>query len=292
MSEEKNNTTASPSPQAAPAAPQEDPNTVDLTLNDLAALKSIIDVASNRGAFKPNEMVAVGSVYTKLEKFLDIAARLHRLRRHLMLKHVGKMKHNDAKICVVYRTLPGDSHSALVVGTSSLVDQYHNSLMQVVESQDGQQANELGDALSTRFFPDGTNMLEQLHLTGKLVKVATDKIWMTPDTVTTISLDELNVMIAEQKGVSLDDLSIKADMPHVKKQGPEEIKVETKDLDEVVSSTETLTEPKVEEPESASAYRSKADKLYKEAARLRKMADELDPPKKKATSVKKNAETT
>ena len=75
MSEEKNNTTASPSPQAAPAAPQEDPNTVDLTLNDLAALKSIIDVASNRGAFKPNEMVAVGSVYTKLEKFLDIAAK-------------------------------------------------------------------------------------------------------------------------------------------------------------------------------------------------------------------------
>lgn len=208
-----------------------------------------------------------------------------------MLKHVGKMKHNDAKVCIVYRTLPGDAHSALVLGTSSLPDQYHNSLMQVIESQDGQQANELGDALSTRFFPDGTNILEQLHLTGKLVKVATDKVWMTPTPADQISLDELNLMIAEQKGVALDDLSIKAEMPHVKKEGAEEIKlqeIEIKPVKEEIVPVEINPDT----PVSASAYRSQADKLYKEAARLRKMADELDPPKKKTVSAKKNAETT
>lgn len=42
----------------------------DLTLQDLQSLKSIIDVASQRGAFKPNEMMAVGATYTKLEQFL------------------------------------------------------------------------------------------------------------------------------------------------------------------------------------------------------------------------------
>ena len=42
----------------------------ELTINDLGALKSIIDVASQRGAFKPNEMVTVGQVYNKLEAFL------------------------------------------------------------------------------------------------------------------------------------------------------------------------------------------------------------------------------
>jgi len=214
-----------------------------------------------------------------------------------MFKHVGKMKHNDAKVCVVYRTLPGDAHSALVVGTSTLADQYHNALMQVVESQDGQQANELGDALSSRFFPDGTNMLEQLHVTGKFVKVATDKVWMTPTPADQISLDELNLMIAEQKGVALDDLAIKADMPHVKKQGAEEvkneeIKVEEHNLSKKVESTDILNEIISTEPKTASEYRSQADRLYKEAAKLRKMADELDPPKKKTTSVKKNAETT
>ena len=203
------------------------------------------------------------------------------------------MKHNDAKVCIVYRTLPGDAHSALVLGTSTLNDQYHNALMQVIESQDGQQANELGDALSTRFFPDGTNMLEQLHVTGKLVKVATDKVWMTPTPADTISLDELNLMIAEQKGVTLDDLSIKAEMPHTKKEEthkgkPDEIKVEEFSVEKKVESTEILSEAKTDEPMSASAYRSQADKLYKEAARLRKMADELDPPKKKTTSAKKS----
>lgn len=42
----------------------------DLTVQDLQALKSIIDVASQRGAFKPNEMMTVGQTYTKLEQFL------------------------------------------------------------------------------------------------------------------------------------------------------------------------------------------------------------------------------
>ena len=32
------------------------------------------------------------------------------------MKHVGKMKNNNAKIVIVYRTLPGDPYSALVVG--------------------------------------------------------------------------------------------------------------------------------------------------------------------------------
>lgn len=200
------------------------------------------------------------------------------------------MKHNDAKVCVVYRTLPGDAFSALVVGTSSLSDAYHNNLMTLVESQDGQQANELGDALSTRFFSDGTNMLEQLHNMGKLVKVATDKVWMTPTTVDQISLDELNLMIAEQKGVTLDDLSIKDDMPHVNK-------AETKDIPKTkeIKVEEHVIEPpstKVVEPVTASDYRSQADRLYKEAARLRKIADELDPPKKRTRSAKKDAETT
>ena len=46
----------------------------ELTINDLAGLKTLIDVASQRGAFKPNEMVAVGTVYSKIDAFLTAAA--------------------------------------------------------------------------------------------------------------------------------------------------------------------------------------------------------------------------
>ena len=40
------------------------------TLQDLATMKGIIDVASERSAFKPKEMAAVGIIYNKLELFL------------------------------------------------------------------------------------------------------------------------------------------------------------------------------------------------------------------------------
>jgi hypothetical protein len=50
-----------------PAAEQ--PGT-DLTISDLNALKTIIDVATQRGAFKAAEMEAVGKVYNKLNNFL------------------------------------------------------------------------------------------------------------------------------------------------------------------------------------------------------------------------------
>jgi hypothetical protein len=54
-------------------APKENQN--DLTINDLNAMKVIIDIASSRGAFKPNEMTAVGQTYTKLTAFLDQVAK-------------------------------------------------------------------------------------------------------------------------------------------------------------------------------------------------------------------------
>ena len=65
MSEEINTEEAQVTEAAAPAqAP-------DLTVQDLTAIKQIIDVASGRGAFKPNEMVSVGTIYSKLELFLN-----------------------------------------------------------------------------------------------------------------------------------------------------------------------------------------------------------------------------
>ena len=68
MSEEsKVNETAAPK---ATAAPEAAPTAPDLTVQDLTALKTIIDVASQRGAFKPNEMMQVGQTYNKLENFL------------------------------------------------------------------------------------------------------------------------------------------------------------------------------------------------------------------------------
>jgi hypothetical protein len=58
--------------QEVPAGTQQ---TNDLNINDLNAMKSIIDIASSRGAFKPNEMMAVGQTYSKLTAFLEQVAK-------------------------------------------------------------------------------------------------------------------------------------------------------------------------------------------------------------------------
>jgi hypothetical protein len=51
------------------SAPQQESN--DLTVADLNGMKTIIDLASSRGAFKPGEMVVVGQTYNKLTSFLN-----------------------------------------------------------------------------------------------------------------------------------------------------------------------------------------------------------------------------
>ncbi len=49
-------------------------NNDDLNINDLNALRQIIEVTNSRGSFKANEMEAVGRVYNKLARFLDQAS--------------------------------------------------------------------------------------------------------------------------------------------------------------------------------------------------------------------------
>jgi hypothetical protein len=67
--------TKTPMPSAQPTPATEQQESADLTVNDLNALKTIIDIASSRGAFKPNEMIAVGQTYQKLFSFLETVSK-------------------------------------------------------------------------------------------------------------------------------------------------------------------------------------------------------------------------
>jgi hypothetical protein len=207
------------------------------------------------------------------------------------MKHVGKMKNNGARVAVAYRTLPGDSGNALVIGTGNLPDSWHDTLMTVIQDPSGQQANELADILSVRKFPDGRNILEALHVGGFLKKVPTSLVLMTPtgNPNVTVPLSELNQLIAEQKGISVDDLAVKDGSvnttPRTNKQVNDEIEsiTESPSREDVTRTTSSSVNYE-ETPQanlSPAELRSKADALYKEAARLRKEADTIDPPKSK-----------
>lgn len=202
------------------------------------------------------------------------------------MKHVGKMKNNNAKIVIVYRTLPGDPYSALVVGTSNLGEAYHNALMNLIQDPSGQQANEFADILAVRSFPDGNNMLAWLHNRNQLKKVPTSDVLVTPTPQTSISLDELNSLIAEQKGVNIEDLAI-TDGKKTTSSEKVNSAIE-KTINEEVSKPSVIEEKAIDISKmSATELRSKADALFKQAQQLRKKAEELDPIKKR-----QKAETT
>lgn len=43
----------------------------NITITDLIAIRNTINLAAERGAFKAEEMLEVGTVYTKLSNFLE-----------------------------------------------------------------------------------------------------------------------------------------------------------------------------------------------------------------------------
>lgn len=55
--------------EAAPAGQEK--QAPDLTVNDLKALQTIIDVSCQRGTFKAAEMASVGQVFNRLGAFLE-----------------------------------------------------------------------------------------------------------------------------------------------------------------------------------------------------------------------------
>jgi hypothetical protein len=195
------------------------------------------------------------------------------------LKHVGRLKANGRKVLVAYRTLPGESDAALIVQTENLSDDQHDSLIKLVESPAAQSSYEFAEVLARANFPDGSIMLANLHVNGKLIKVKTSDVEMIPNNLATVSLDQLNQMIAEQRGISVNDLALgnsqATDIVSINEVPPSksEQQFEVKPQQTAPLSDEDL----------AKKFRSDADRLSKEAAELRRQAEALAPTKKKAS---------
>ena len=114
-----------------------------------------------------------------------------------MIKHIGK--HGDRKVAIVFREVPGEEHMCLVVYPDVLPVAMHDSLMKVIESEPGQSAESLGDALFRSLFPDGRPMLQTLHVEGMIKKVQTNTVILTPNASSAVKLDELNRILNEMK---------------------------------------------------------------------------------------------
>ena len=190
-----------------------------------------------------------------------------------MYKHVGRIKNNQRKVVVAYRTIPNDPYSCLVVTSDALPASDHDDLMKLVESDAGQSADEFYEAMQRTYLSDGRNMLAGLHAHGHMRKFPTNEVEMVPNRSSTILLSELNEVIAQQKGVAIDDLAVKGE---TKEPAPAAQESTPATLE--APQDEVLTDEAI-----AAKLRSDADRLFKEAKALREQAEDLSPTKRKTT---------
>jgi hypothetical protein len=209
------------------------------------------------------------------------------------LKHVGRVKATNKKCLIAYRTLPGDAYSCLIVPTENMPDIYHDALINLVESGSAQSSYEFAEALDRTQFPDGSRMLPWLHANNRLIKAPTNAIEVTPTVQTSILLSELNQIIAEQRGVPVDQLSLQESQ---EKETDKATAPKLNDSDRPAKATSKVdaaqsAQPTIQANDSAQFdspeaeakwYRSQADRLAKEAASYRRKAEELVPTKKTA----------
>jgi hypothetical protein len=113
------------------------------------------------------------------------------------LRHVGK--HGDRKVAVIFREVPGEPHMCLVAYTELLNQHIHDPMIKCIESDIGQNSENLADALNRSYTKDGNPILQVLHREGQLKKVNTEMVLMTPAPNTKIRLNELNKILNEMK---------------------------------------------------------------------------------------------
>jgi hypothetical protein len=201
-----------------------------------------------------------------------------------MLKHVGRISSTKRKVIVAYKVLPGEPDDCVVVTTENLEAGDHDTLIKLVESAAGQEAEDLATVMMRTTLSDGSNMLARFHQTGKMIKTKTANVEMIPNRNTTIMLNELNEVIAQQRGVTVADLALKDGKGNtVPVRGSN---------DPVLSATQVAggsapaNDGVITDEILAKKFRSDADRLSKEAAELRRQAEELVPTKKKAANKK------
>jgi hypothetical protein len=195
------------------------------------------------------------------------------------------MARNGRKIIVAYKVVPGEPDHCIVVTTENLMADEHDTLIKLVESAAGQESEDLATAMSRTPLPDGRNMLVAFHATGKMVKVPTNTVEMTPTTQTKILLSELNELIAQQRGVTVADLAIGGSTAP-KAAAPVAV------AESQVAAVEPLQAPVdsvLTDEDLAKQYRSQSDALYKEAKRLRDEAEKLSPTKRTTKKTEESA---
>lgn len=140
-------------------------------------------------------------------------------------KHQGVLANTGVRVAVVFRKLPNDDKSCLIVETERLPDSYHDSVIQTLNSREATETNEFYEVLNRRTFPDGLNCLTALHQRGFLRKEPITNVTMVPLPGQKVPLALINATIdgkvAEYKASEDAKVEVQEATPVVEENNPE-----------------------------------------------------------------------
>ena len=110
-------------------------------------------------------------------------------------KHSGLLKNTGVRVAVVFRKLPTDDTTCLIVETEKLPDSYHDYVIQTLNSREASETNDFYEVLNRRTFPDGTNCLTSLHQRGFLRREPVTNVTMMPLPGQAVPLELINATI-------------------------------------------------------------------------------------------------
>lgn len=212
-----------------------------------------------------------------------------------MIKHVGK--HNNRKIVLLFREVPGEDHMCLVAYSDGLPSMIHDEVMKVLESAAGQQAANLSDALFRHIMPNGENTLESMHNRGLIKKIQTNQVTITPNAASSVRLDELNRILNEMT-TGQDAVKRLAEIDAAKDYHAGKDTKTKRGRDVGEPATAPTTASLLSDADLAQQRRKQAENMKADAARLLQEAEALiaeaakldpkanDTTKKKKTRVK------
>ncbi len=206
-------------------------------------------------------------------------------------KHVGE--HNGKKVVIIEKSIPGEPHMCAVVYSTNIPSKFHDDIMKLLESPEGQSEREFGLILNRRQSSDGRNLLQAIAQEGYLKKAPTNQVIVKPNTASAIRLDELNSLLkmageGETAIAKLEQLERESGLkdtrknPDARKQIPNA--TPTVDvMDDTVLAANYVSQ--------ATRMKAEAQSLLAEAQRLEEEAVKLNPAlgKKKATKSGKNS---
>ena len=199
-------------------------------------------------------------------------------------KHVGE--HNGKKVIIVQRALPGEDHLAAVIYSQIIPSKYHDDIMSVLQSDEGQQSNEFMDIMNRRLLSNGQNMLVTMVNEGYVKKAQANQVIVKPNASSAIRLDELTKLLREA-GQGAEAIRKLEELD--RQQGRKDPIKQNAPMPKSAQSPQALDDGSLAASymTQATKMRAEAKGLLAEADRLESEAKQLDPSLDASKAVKR-----